>query len=136
MKLTNEELKDLAQGLMLLKNVKNSVIGFRVGHAFKQIRPALEALEEQEQKILEEYAELDPSGRPVIIQTETGEGVKLRDAKGFVAAKKPLLAETVEVPELKPVTYSLLQMAEVEVDGEIVALLGQFLTGEPVEPKE
>ena len=66
------------------------------------------------------------------------------DMRKFEAAMAPIMAEEIDIGDIKPLTWDILKKAgivggepakgdEIEFDGSFVAALGEFLDGEPPE---
>lgn len=159
MKLTNANLHAFANALGLLSpamfnaqsqaeksaiaprvkgNLSYPILAYRVGRAKVAIGPAIVALQEAQAMQLaatrvrppHEGAEVPP------------EDQWPSDAKRFQEAMKSILAEEIDLGDLKPLTWEILQKAgivggtpaaenEIEFDGSFVAALGDFLAGEP-----
>jgi hypothetical protein len=111
-----------------------SILGNRVGIAWRELRNHLEALGEQEQEIVERHT-VKVNGKPVAVHDDAGKpiGVELDDMALYNAERKPLMKNMVTIPDLKPISYELLEKAGVVAHGELVVQLGAFLTGEPQE---
>lgn len=144
--MTNEELVEFRMGLVAMKGYKAKpedspekkaailVLSNRVGNAYNAIKAACDAFDEQDEVIREPFIR-KMDGRPVYILDDDGKpvGMELTDRLAYKEAKKPIMKEKVIIPEIKPITYDLLKRADYPLDGELVAILGSFITGEPEE---
>jgi hypothetical protein len=143
-KMTNQQVRDLFMALNAMGSLTGTpempqnqraayrVVAFRVGHALRVLQPLLETFAEMEGKVAQDHArKID--GRPVVALDDDGRptGIELENQWAFGQALKPLLRETVEVPDFTPLDYDLLEAAGIDVDGHLAMRLGDFLTGEP-----
>lgn len=135
MEITNGNLRKLQAGLAALRPVADPIIANRVGNALRQIAPFCETIDENEQALAAPYLRRTADGGTVAVLDDAGVptgAVEVADTVGLIQARRPLYREVVTLPELKGITYAELEAAGVEYDGNLVELLGDFLTGEPL----
>lgn len=144
---SNLELTELRAGLDTLahhkfaatdapeKKAARQLVGLRVGRAIRELRPALETFDDQNEGIVMTYARRNEQGQPIPLLNDKGEpiGVEIVNMRAFSEDRKVLLRQASKLPALEGIDYALLQRADIPVDGELACQLGDFLTGEPVE---
>jgi hypothetical protein len=169
MKLTNERLISLANALEMLSpamgnaeagaiellipdqkrpkpprvkgNLSYPILAYRIGRAKIAIAPALAAFQEaQRQQMIAHRIRPETTPEAKIPPEEMWPS----DGRKVAEAMQSILAEDVDLGELKPLTWDILRKAgivgsspakgdEIEFDGSFVAALGDFLDGEPPE---
>lgn len=169
MKLTNAELMSFANALELLSpsmgrtqqmamgmaspdapqfktprvkgNLNYPLLIYRVGRARIAIKGAVEAFTTAQASAFASHR-IPPEKQPG--EPMPPEDQWPSDGRAVAEALKPILAEEIDVGELKPLTWDILKKAgivggtpagenEIEFDGSFVAALGDFLAGEPPE---
>ena len=120
-------------------NLSYPILAYRVGRAKIVVVPLIRALQEAEQTQLAatRIAPEKKEGEPM-----PAEETWPSDGRKFAEAMKPILAEEIDLGEIKSLTWDILKKAgviggtpagenEIEFDGSFVAALGDFLAGEP-----
>lgn len=95
------------------------------------LAPYLRPIDAVVQPALDKYGAKDQNGR--LIPSSSGEGIILKDPQMFQAETAEIMAETVTLPDLKPLTWSLIETADILPEGRDVFGLGEFLTGKPMD---
>lgn len=99
-------------------------LSFRIATTQELLKPFLIAYNKTREPLVEQ-------SKIPLKEGETGQ--QKIDVKKLEELLAPLLEEEVEIPDLKPITWTLLQKAKIKVDPALVMMLGDFLTGEPAE---
>jgi hypothetical protein len=120
-------------------NLNHPILAYRIGRARIAITPLVETLQQSEMIQLNATRVAPPKveGQPLPPEDQWPS-----DAKKYQEAMRPIMEEEIDLGDLKPITWEILQKAgivggkpagenEIEFDGSFVAALGDFLTGEP-----
>lgn len=123
----------MTMGLKSLADEKHTNISlvFRISHNIKKLTPIMESYGEAEKAAVEQFGERDSEGKFVV--SADGKGVKIADGDGFSKAISSVLDQEVEVTDLKPITWAMLQNAKVPISPNLVLALGPLVEGELVE---
>lgn len=106
-------------------NVTSPLLAFHVATTQELLKPFIEAYSTARKPLIEE-CKLPASEGEIIPAGES----KIDWAK-LTEKMKPVLEEEVEIPDLKPLTWAMLEKAKVEVDPLVIVMLGDFLQGAP-----
>jgi hypothetical protein len=145
--ISNLELSELREGLAKLakfkfdasdppeKKAARQLVASRVGRALRELRNALENFDDRNSDIVMSHARRDEQNQPIPMLDDFGAvtGVEIKDMRAFSEDRKPLLREKVQIPTLLGIDYALLEKADIPIDGDLVAQLGDFLSGEPAQ---
>lgn len=131
------ELLQLHRALVEIASSANdegvSLLAVHAGYIRRELSSRTESAQEALDKLAETHAEKGANGRPIVVEINGGQGVKIADVDAFRNAQVPVLAELVELPAFRPLDWPSIEKCKAKLTAPMIdaLLAANLLAGLP-----